>query len=36
MENEAQITNYIKEKQDGTLSWTIENIETEFNNLVWK
>ena len=36
MENEAQIINYIKEKEEGTLSWTIENIETEFNNLVWK
>lgn len=36
MENEAQIKQYIENKQKNSVSWTFESIKTEFNSLVWR
>lgn len=36
MENEAQIKQYIENKQKDSVSWTFESIKTEFNSLVWR
>lgn len=36
MKNEAQIKEYIENKQKDSVSWTFESIKTEFNSLIWK
>ena len=36
MENEAQIKEFIENKQKDSVSWTFEAIKTEFDSLIWK